>query len=189
MSSGRDLFLRYASVLNILCLIFKILPKSVLIFFWDFFSRFSQFPFIGIRYVILKCLCGSVGKNVRVGTNVRILNWHKLNIGDNVSIHDNCYFDAYGGLIIGSNISIAHNSSILTSNHTWINSDTPIKYNAVELGRVTIFDDVWIGCGARILSGVTVKSRSVVAAGAVVTDEFESNVVIGGVPARVLKRI
>jgi len=106
-----------------------------------------------------------------------------------VSVHDNCYFDAYGGLIIGNNVSVAHNSSVLTFDHTWGSSNVPIKYNVVKSGPVSIHDDVWIGCGARILSGVTVKSRSVVAAGAVVTGNFESNVVIGGVPAKVLKRI
>lgn len=189
MSSGRDKFKRYKLFFHLVCFLFRLLPKFFLVFLWDLFSRFSQLPFIALRYVILKCLCKRVGDNVRIGTNVRIVNWQNLEIGTNVSIHDNCYFDAYGGLIIGNNVSVAHNSSVLTFDHTWDSSNIPIKYNAVEFGPVSIFDDVWVGCGARILSGVTVKSRSVVAAGAVVTGNFESNVVIGGVPAKVLKRI
>lgn len=189
MTSGRAIFRRYVIFLGPIYVFFRIFPKFILVFLWDFFSRFSQLPFIAIRYVLLKCLCKSVGDNVRIGTNVRIVNWHNLEIGNNVSIHDNCYFDAYGGLIIGNDVSVAHNSSILTFDHTWEELGVPIKYNVVKSAPVTIFDDVWVGCGVRILSGVTVKSRSVIAAGAVVAGDFDSNVVVGGVPAKVLKRI
>ena len=50
-------------------------------------------------------------------------------------------------------------------------------------------DDVWIGGNAVILPGVTIGSNVVVAAGAVVTADVPDGVVVGGVPARVLREL
>ena len=54
---------------------------------------------------------------------------------------------------------------------------------------VHLGDDVWVGAGAVILPGVTVGAGSVVAAGAVVTAHVPPMVVVGGVPARVLREV
>lgn len=53
---------------------------------------------------------------------------------------------------------------------------------------VTIGHDVWVGANAVVLQGVTLGTGSVVAAGAVVTKDVEPYSVVGGVPARVLRR-
>ncbi len=47
----------------------------------------------------------------------------------------------------------------------------------------------WIGAGATILPGVTVGENAMVAAGAVVSKDVEPNTVVGGVPARLIKRV
>ncbi|WP_374046562.1 DapH/DapD/GlmU-related protein [Sphingopyxis sp. DBS4] len=52
---------------------------------------------------------------------------------------------------------------------------------------VTIADDVWIGAGARLLSGVTIETRCIIAAGAVVTRAVPSGSLYGGVPARKIR--
>ncbi len=54
---------------------------------------------------------------------------------------------------------------------------------------ITIGDFVWIGGGAIICPGVTIGDRVTVAAGAVVVKDVESDVVVAGVPARVVKRL
>ena len=59
--------------------------------------------------------------------------------------------------------------------------------NAV--GDVVIGDDVWIGANAVILPGVTIGSHVVVAAGAVVTKDVPANTLVGGVPAKIIKKI
>ena len=152
-------------------------------------KNFSLKPFIAIRYIILKSLIKECGDNVRIGCNVTIVHWHELSLGSNISIHDNCYIDGAGSLIIKNNVSIAHNSSILTTNHSWQDKLIPIKYNAVTLQKVIINDDVWVGCACRILAGVEIGSRSVIASGAVVNKNVLSNSIYAGVPAKFIKQI
>ena len=61
---------------------------------------------------------------------------------------------------------------------------------SVEFAKpVTIGDDVWIGGGAIILPGVRIGSRVVIAAGAVVAKDVDDDVMVGGVPARVIKKL
>ena len=61
------------------------------------------------------------------------------------------------------------------------------KYEAVSNGDIIVEDDVWIGNGATILSGVRIGQGSVVAAGAVVTKDVPPYAIVGGVPAKVIK--
>ena len=54
---------------------------------------------------------------------------------------------------------------------------------------IVVEDEVWIGCGAIILQGVTIGKGAVISAGAVVSKDVESLTVVGGVPAKFLKKI
>ena len=54
---------------------------------------------------------------------------------------------------------------------------------------IHIKDRVWIGANATVVPGVTIGENSIVAAGAVVTKDVPPNTIVGGVPAKVLKRI
>ena len=189
MSSGRDKFRKTKFFINILVGILKVLPRAILIFLWDLFTNYRQILFVGLRYIILKILIKDCGDNVKIGSNVQILGWENLTIGNNVSIHANCYIDANGTIKIGDNVSIAHNTTLLSANHGWSDRSLPIKYNPVSFAPLSIDCDVWVGCGCRILSGVTLGKRSIVAAGAVVNKSVTPGVIVGGKPARIIKEI
>lgn len=60
-------------------------------------------------------------------------------------------------------------------------------YDAISKGNITIEDDVWIGHGATILSGVHIGQGAVIAAGAVVAHDVSPYAIVGGVPAKVIK--
>lgn len=141
-----------------------------------------------VRSSALRALA-NCGDLVDVHSQCTILNSERLSIGARVSIHPVCYIDAAGGIEIGNDVSIAHHSTILSSEHTWSDPDTPIRDQPVELRRTTIGNDVWLGAGCRILGGVQIGDRSIVAAGAVVTKNVPSGVIVGGVPARVIKAV
>jgi len=56
-------------------------------------------------------------------------------------------------------------------------------------GNITIGNDVWIGMDAIILGGVTIGNGSIVAAGSIVTNDVPENVLVAGIPAKVVKKI
>lgn len=169
--------------------IISLFPKVVARMLYSLTRNTGGGIFMGVRYVCIKRLAASCGENVAVFPHVTLKRIEKLHIGNNVSIHTMCYLDALGEIVIGNNVSIAHQSSLVSFDHMYSDSSIPIKYNHVKKGKITIEDDVWVGCGCRILQGVTIHSRSIIAAGAVVTKDVEPNSLYGGVPAKLLKRI
>ena len=106
-------------------------------------------------------------------------------------------FNKNSYLKIGNYCSIAQNVKfILDADHSITTISTyPFKvkmlgtlaFEASSKGDITVDDDVWIGYGATILSGVHVGQGAVVAAGAVVTKDVPPYAIVGGVPAKVIK--
>lgn len=99
-------------------------------------------------------------------------------------------------LIIGSFCSIAENVTFfLDGEHKTTSFSTfPFKSvlgvgeeEAVTKGNIIVDDDVWIGYGVTILSGVHIGRGAVIAAGAVVTKDVPPYAFVGGVPARIIK--
>lgn len=108
-----------------------------------------------------------------------------IQIGKNVFINSGCRFQDHGGIMIGDGTLIGHNVVLATINHDL----DPQKRGDNILAPITIGERVWIGANATILPGVRIGDGAVVAAGAVVTKDVPENVVVGGIPARVLKKI
>ena len=65
----------------------------------------------------------------------------------------------------------------------------PAKRAGMTYAPIHIGKNVWIGANATVLAGVTIGDGAVVAAGAVVTKDVEPNTIVGGVPAKVIKKI
>ena len=81
---------------------------------------------------------------------------------------------------------IGPNVSIITSSHPV----EPSRRRAFTVARPIVIErNVWIAAGATIIGGVTVGQNSVVAAGSVVTRNVPPNTLVGGNPARVIRRI
>ena len=108
-----------------------------------------------------------------------------ITLGKGVFINEGCCFQDQGGIEIGDNALIGQQVVIATLNHDLI----PEKRASMIPAPVKIGNNVWIGAHSTILGGVTVGDNSVIAAGAVVTKDVPANVVVGGVPAKILKKI
>lgn len=186
---GREQFRQFGIFLTLLEQIIKVMPSCISESIWGLSEGWRSKAALAIRYAIVKNFAASCGQVVYIGPYIEIKNIHNLCIGSNVSIHRGCYIDAAGKITIGNNVSIAHSVSILSSNHQWMNLNLPIRDNPPVVKSVIIEDDVWIGCGCRIMPDVCIHSRSIVAAGAVVTHDVESGTIVGGVPARLIKHI
>lgn len=150
--------------------------------------RFESMSFLPVRRKLIDVILGRRHRNLNVFAHVYIDGFEGLRLGDDVSIHRWSHISAAGGMSIGDYVSIAHGTTILTSTHGFAHPDTPIKYQPVTFGPVSIAANVWIGAKVCILAGVAIPAGTVVAAGSVVAKSFdEPNTIIGGVPARKLK--
>ena len=108
-----------------------------------------------------------------------------ITVGRNIFINMGCKFQDQGGITIGDGAFIGHNVVIATINHSLSSESRRTMIPA----PVSIGKNVWIGANAAIMPGVTVGDGAVIAAGAVVTKDVPANVIVGGVPARVIRDI
>ncbi len=117
-------------------------------------------------------------------------------IGDyhNIVMHENSEINAGSFLVakekieIGKNTGLAYRVTILTG--TGINPHNALKeLYPRRTAPVKIGDNVWVGCNVTIFPGVTIGDYSVVAAGSVVTKDVPSGVLVGGIPAKVIKKL
>lgn len=107
----------------------------------------------------------------------------QVNIGKNVFINEGLRMVACGGITIEDNVMIGPEVAIATINH-----DFDHKFE-IYGKSVTIKKDAWIGLRTSIMPGVTIGKGAVVAGGSVVTKDVEDYTVVGGNPAKVLKRL
>jgi acetyltransferase-like isoleucine patch superfamily enzyme len=108
-----------------------------------------------------------------------------IKIGKNVFINHACSFLDLGGITIEDDVQVGPRVNLITENHPV----DPSKRKYLDLKPVVIRRNVWIGAGATILPGVTVGENSIIAAGAVVNKDVPDNTIVGGVPAKIIRRI
>lgn len=106
-----------------------------------------------------------------------------IKIKHNVFINTGCHFQDQGGITIGDNVLIGHNVMLATLNH----EENPAQRHIMHPAPIVIGSNVWISANAT--PGVTISEGAIVAAGAVVTKDVPPNTVVGGVPARIIKKI
>lgn len=114
-----------------------------------------------------------------------------IEIGENFSCNVNCHINAsVGGKIkISENVLIGPNVVIRTANHNFNQMDQLINQQGHNFDDIQIEENVWISSNCVILSGVKIGAGAVVAAGAVVNKDVAKNTIVGGVPAREIKKI
>lgn len=108
-----------------------------------------------------------------------------IHIGRNVFINAGCQFQDHGGVTLGDGTLVGHNVVFATLNHVL----DPARRAEMIPAPIVVGRNVWIGSNATILQGVTIGDGAVVAAGAVVTHDVEPRTIVGGVPARMIRRI
>ena len=110
---------------------------------------------------------------------------HFIQIGKNVFINHACSFLDMGGITIEDDVQIGPRVNLVTENHPL----DPANRKALICKPIVIKRNAWIGAAVTILPGVTIGENSVVAAGAVVSKDVPDSVIVGGVPAKIIKTI
>ena len=138
----------------------------------------------------------TIGNNVNIGSFSQVVisttfsNLGRyIKIGDNVGIGEFCYLGGAGGLEIGADTIIGQYFSTHPENHIFEDATQLIRLQGVERLGIKVGNNCWVGSKVTILDGVVIGDNCVIAAGAVVTHSVANNVVVAGVPARVIKNL
>ena len=132
-----------------------------------------------------------IGDKSYLGDGVLIYHPENVKIGSNVHINLNSHFYAnYGIINIGDNVTISPECRLIASGYELEKWKTLGIREHFEGREIWINKNNWICAGATILPGVkTTGEHVVIAAGAVVTKSIEeSDVVVAGIPAKIIKK-
>jgi len=164
-----------------------------------------------LRYFFYKKLFKKVSGRFYIDKGVSIVGFNNIEISDNVIIMQNSYLYAHdnGNLYIGKNFSINTNSQLgaasgkiyiaddcsigpncvlRASNHNFDNPNVPFNKQGHTYGEIIIEDDVWIASNCVITANTRIGKSSIVGAGSVVTKDIEPYSIVGGVPAKLIRK-
>ncbi len=166
---------------------------------------------VRLRAVAYRPLFKKCGRNLRVDSGVTILGFENISLGDNISIMKNSYIYAHDGgeltigdnftlnsnsqlgasfgkIIIGSDCAIAPNCILRASNHRFDNPDIPFRKQGHTYGEIILEDDIWIASNCVITPDTVIGRSSIIGAGSVVTKDIEPYSIVGGVPAKLIRK-
>lgn len=135
-----------------------------------------------IRNGIYRWMGVKRGKTSSIHWRARFFCPEGLTIAEHTIIGNDAFFDARDTITIGENVNIAAEVRIYTREH-----DIDDPFFAECGGPVVIEDYVYIGTRVTILPGVRIGRGAVVASGAVVTKDVPPFMLVGGVPAKVIR--
>lgn len=144
--------------------------------------------FFALKCWLLKRAGVKIGKNVRICSSAKILGNGKLAVGDNTWIGHECLIICSSNIKIGSNVDIAPRVYIGTGTHI-VDVNSKNVAGAGISKDVVVGDGCWIGVNSIILPGVSIEEKVIVAAGSVVTKDILTLNLVGGVPAKPIKKI
>lgn len=111
-----------------------------------------------------------------------------VTVGNNSAIGAQSFLGGQGGIRIGDDVIMGPGVKIFSENHNITHAQLLIRLQGETRKGVVIGNNCWIGAASTIVDGVVIGEGVVVAAGSVVTKNIPSNVVVGGIPAKVLKQ-
>ncbi len=146
-----------------------------------------------LRVVYLRLLGARIGRNVIIH-NARFFNHYRrgfggLQIGQDCFIGDECLIDLADEVVMSDRVTLAERVTVLT--HTNVGyKDHPLQARFPPSTQPVRFESgCFVGAGVIILPGVTIGQCAFVAAGSVVTGDVPASTLVGGVPAKVIRRL
>ena len=108
-------------------------------------------------------------------------------LGDHSNLGFHCEIFSGSLVKVGRHGLFAAGAYLVGGSHEWERADVPVLEQGRSSKGITLGDDVWLGTGAKVLDGVSIGSRVVVGANAVVNENLPDGVVAAGIPAKVLR--
>lgn len=135
----------------------------------------------------------TTGKGLHIGKGTRLWSPNKLTIADNVYIGKDVTIECNAE--IGSYVLMANRVALVGRlDHDFRAVGFPVRFapwvgeSDEQNDKVIIEDDVWLGYGVIVLSGVHIRRGAIIAAGSVVTKDIPAYAIAAGTPAKVIKQ-
>lgn len=135
----------------------------------------------------LKTLFKVCGEDVLIESGFYCDYGDKISLGNRVFININCTILEGGQVNIGDDCLIGPNVQFMAVDHDTDPTLRLAKHNYAD--DITIGNNVWLGAGVIILSGVTIGDNCVVGAGSVVCKSVDANSMVVGNPAKKIKSL
>lgn len=110
-----------------------------------------------------------------------------LSIGRDCWMNVGATLDVHAEVTIGDRVQFGQQVMVLTHTHELGRAEA--RWGPLVARPVTIGDGAWLGARVTVLPGVTIGEGAVIAAGAVVAADVPPNTMVGGVPARVIRKL
>ena len=167
-----------------------LLPRSVKLrrllwcIAWSLFAAWLPY-YLGNRWrvFLLKCFGMKYCEHVAVYSSAKVWAPWNVEMGSYVAVDDDVNLYSVDKITIGTKVAISRNAFICTASHDITKPNRPLV-----TAPITICDGAWIGARAIVLPGVKIGEGAVIAAGAVVTKDVEPWTVVGGNPAKLIKK-
>lgn len=133
----------------------------------------------GVLYTMTPEACIEIGDRVGISSTC-IWAKEKIKIGNDVNIGGDC-------IIIDND---AHPINYLQRKSAYVKEvGRDVFFSKIVSSPIEIGDDVWIGARCQILKGVKIGARSIIAAGSIVTKDIPADVIAGGNPCKIIKKL
>ncbi|MDB8545640.1 transferase [Turicibacter sanguinis] len=161
------------------------LKRKVSFFIINHFLVSTNKRVFGVKRYLLNWSGVKIGENSKIVGPIYISG--NLNIGNNVWIGANFCVRGNGVVTIEDNCDIAPDVSFVTGSH-----EIGPKERRAGIGfnkDIKVGSGTWIGAYSKILGGVNIERGCVIAAGSVVNKNVSENLLVGGVPTRIIREL
>lgn len=168
--------------------------KKIIRIIYKFLNKIKRAMYYVFVMPFRKALFASCGKKVRVLEGGKY-NYENIHLGNNVFLgHNVTFMSTRAKIYVGDHSMITSGTYVITGNHRidipgrFMDTITDDEKRPEDDQDVVFEGDNWVGVNCVILKGVTVGKGAVVSAGSVVTKDVPPYTIVGGVPAKVIRK-
>jgi acetyltransferase-like isoleucine patch superfamily enzyme len=144
-------------------------------------------PCMKFRGLLVAPVMGSCGRNFQLCSGAIILSPGRVSVGNDVYIGYGTWIQGAGGVTFGNEVMLGPYVIVASSNHSKIGRS--FRFGPPQMSEISLGDGSWVGAHGVVTAGVAIGEGAVVAANSVVTRNVEPDDLVGGCPAKSLRRV